>query len=77
MTREIFRKMTKQNQTNINEMTTTETKYQTDFLLPKNTNILSNFKKIVLKTPIKYQENTKKFEKEITNTNWYRYFLGM
>ena len=31
--------MTNRNQTDTNEMTTTETKYPTDFILPKNTNI--------------------------------------
>ena len=35
----IFRKMTNQNQIDTNEMTNTETKYQTDFILPQNTNI--------------------------------------
>ena len=43
-------------------MTTTETKYQTDFTLPKNANIKPTVNKVVLKIPIKYQENTKKFE---------------
>ena len=33
-----FRKMTNQNQTDTNERVTTETKYQTDVFLPKNTN---------------------------------------
>ena len=32
------------------------------FILPKNTNIKPTFNKVVLKIPIKYQENTKKFE---------------
>ena len=32
------------------------------FILPKNTNIKPNFNKAVLNIPIKYQENTKKFE---------------
>ena len=31
--------MTNQNQTDTNEMTNTETKYQTNFILPQNTNI--------------------------------------
>ena len=30
--------MRNQNQTDTNEIATTETKYQTDFILPKNTN---------------------------------------
>ena len=30
--------MTKRNQTDTNEMANTETKYQTDFILAKNTN---------------------------------------
>ena len=41
--------MTNRNQTDTNEMATTETKYQTDFILPKNTNIKPNFNKAVLK----------------------------
>ena len=51
------------------------------FILPKNTNISPNLKKIVLKIPIKYQENTKKFGTEIPNTDlvlvfsWYIKFL--
>ena len=32
------------------------------FILPANTNIIPTFNKVVLKIPIKYQENTKKFE---------------
>ena len=35
----IFRKMESQNQTDTNEMATTETKYQTDFYSAVNTNI--------------------------------------
>ena len=35
----IFRKMTNRNQTDTNEMTNTEAKYQTNFILPQNTNI--------------------------------------
>ena len=35
----IFRKMTNRNQTDTNEMTTIETKYQNNFILPQNTNI--------------------------------------
>ena len=31
--------MTNRNQTDTNEIATTETKYQTHFILPKNTNI--------------------------------------
>ena len=42
-------------------MATTETKYQTDFYSAENTNIKPNFNKSVLKIPMKYQENTKKF----------------
>ena len=34
----IFRKMTNRNQTYTNEIATAETKYQTDFILPKNAN---------------------------------------
>ena len=78
----IFRKMANRNQTNTNEMTTTETKCQTNFYsVEKHTNIWSNFNKIVLKMPIKYQENTKKFGTEIPNTDlvlvfsWYSKFL--
>ena len=47
----------------------------------KNTNILPNFYKGVLKIPIKYQENTNKFGTEIPNTDlvlvffWYTKFL--
>ena len=52
----IFSKMANQNQTDTNEMATIETKYQTDFTLPKNTNISPNFKRGVLKIPIKYQK---------------------
>ena len=54
--------MTNQNQTDTNEMATTETKYQTDFYSAEKYNIIPTFNKVVLKTPIKYQENTKKFE---------------
>ena len=64
----IFRKMTNRNQTETNEMATTETKYRTDFILPKNTNVKPNFKATVLKMPIKYQQNTKKYWTEIPNT---------
>ena len=35
----IFRKVSNRNQTDTNEMETTETKYQTDFYSAKNTNI--------------------------------------
>ena len=35
----IFRKMTNRNQTDTNEMTNTETKYQTNFILPQSTDI--------------------------------------
>ena len=75
----IFRKISNRNQTDTNEMATTETKYQTDFYSVKNTNILPNFNKGFLKIPIKYQENTKKFGTGIPNTDlvlvfsWYRY----
>ena len=51
----IFRKMTNRNQTDTIEMATTETKYQTVFILTKNTNIKPTFNKVVLKIPIKYQ----------------------
>ena len=54
-------KLQNRNQTNTNEMATTETKYQTDFYYAENTNIKPNFNKAVLKIPIKYQENIKKF----------------
>ena len=76
----IFRKITNRNQTDTNEMATGETKYQTDFILPKNTNIKPKFKKIVLNMPIKYQENTKNFGTEVPNTDlllvfsWYTKF---
>ena len=53
--------MTNRNQTDTNEMAATETKYQTDFILPKNTNIKPNFNKALLKItdkiPRKYQES--------------------
>ena len=39
------------------------------FILPKNINIKPNFKKIVLKIPIKYHENTNKFGTKKTNTD--------
>ena len=32
------------------------------FILPKSTNIKPTFNNVVLKIPIKYQANTKKFE---------------
>ena len=58
-----FRKMTNQNQTDTNEMTTTETRNTKPiFILPKNANIKPTFNKFVLKIPIKYQEITNKFE---------------
>ena len=46
-------------------MATAETENESDFYSVKNTNIKSNFKKIVLKMPIRYQENTNKFGTEI------------
>ena len=56
----IFRKFSNRNQTDTNEMATTETKYQTDFYSAKNTNILPNFNKGLPqntdKIPRKYQE---------------------
>ena len=61
--------MTNRKQTDTNEMATTETKYKTFFILPKNTNIQPNFKKVVLKIPIKYQEINKKFGTEIKISN--------
>ena len=77
----ICRKISNRNQTDTNEMATTETKYQTDFYSAKNTNIEPNFKKSFLIIPIKYQENTKKFGTEIPNTDlvsvfsWYTIFF--
>ena len=74
----IFRKISNRDQTDTNEMATTETKYQTDFYSAKNTNILP---KDFLKIPIKYQENTNKFGTEILNTDlvlvfsWHTKFL--
>ena len=47
------------------------------FILPKNTNIKLTFNKVVLKIPIKYQENTKKFETQYQIPIWYWYFLGI
>ena len=74
--------MTNQNQTDTNEIATTETKYQTDFYAAKKkNNNLPSFKKAVHKIPIKYQENTKKIGTEIPNTDlvlvfsWYTKFL--
>ena len=73
--------MTNQNQTDANEIATTETKYQTDFYSAEKYNIKPTFNKVVLKIPIKYQENTKKFETLIPNTDlvlvfsWYTKFL--
>ena len=58
-------------------MVTTETKYQTNFILPKNTNIKPNFNTNVLKIPITYQENTNKFGHKYQIPIWYRYFLGI
>ena len=43
-------------------MATTETKYQTDFYPAEKYNIKPTFNKVVLKIPIKYQENAKKLE---------------
>ena len=70
-------------QTETNEMTTRETKYQTEFYSAKTTNIKPKFKKIVLNMPIKYQENTKNFGTEVPITDlvlafswsWYTKFL--
>ena len=51
------------------------------FILPKNTKIEPNLTLNVLKMPIKYQENTKKFGIEKPNTDlvlvfsWYTKFL--
>ena len=75
--------MTNRNQTDTNEIATTETKYQTYFYSSeKNTNIEPNLVKIApLKLPIKYQEITQKFRAEISNTDfvwvfsWYTKFL--
>ena len=73
--------MTNRNQTDTDEMTNTETKYQTNFILPQKTNILPNFNKNIHKIPIKYQENTNKFGTEIPNTDlvlvfsWYTNFF--
>ena len=74
--------MTNRNQTDTNEMATIETKYQTIFILPKNTNIKANFNKAVLKIPIKYQENTKKIPSKKTSKIWdintkYRFGIGI
>ena len=55
-------------QTKTNEMTTRETKYQTDFHSAKTNNIKPKFKKIVLNMPIKYQENAKNFGTKVPNT---------
>ena len=68
-----FRKITNRNQTDTNEIATAETKNQTVFILQKKNNIKPNSKKTVLKIPIKYQENTKKFG---TNTE-YRVGIGI
>ena len=62
----IFRKMTNQNQTDTNEMATTETKYQTDFYSAEKYNIKPTFNKVVLKTPIKYQEIYQEYQKDET-----------
>ena len=70
----IFRKITSQNQTDTNEMATTETKYQTDFYSAQKYQYLTNFKKIVFKIPIKYQEDTKKFRDRNTK---YRFGFGI
>ena len=73
--------MTNQNQTDTNEMATTETKHQTDFYPAEKYQIKPNLTLNVLKMPIKYQENTKKFGIEKPNTDlvlvfsWYTKFL--
>ena len=63
-------------------MATTETKYQTDFYSAEKYQYLTKFNKSVLKMPIIYQENTKKFGTEyLPNTDlvwafsWYTNFL--
>ena len=67
--------MTNLNQTDTSEIATTVTKYQTDFILPKNTNIKPNFKETVHtqdsdKIPRKCQE--------IWNRNTkYRFGIGI
>ena len=71
--------MTNQNQTDTNEMATTEAKCQTDFYAAEKYQYLTKLNKTVLKMPVKYQENTKEFATEIPNTDlvlvfpWYRY----
>ena len=73
--------MANQNQTDTNEMATTETKYQTNFYSAEKYQYLTKFNKIVLNMPMKYQGNTKKFWTEIPNADlvfvfsWYTKFL--
>ena len=57
-----------------NKMTTTETKYQTDFILPKNTNRKPNFNKAVLKSTDKIPRKCQ----EIWDINTkYRFGIGI
>ena len=75
--------MTNRNQTDTNEMATVGTKYKNDFILPKISPISPNFKQIVHKTKIKYQENRKMGQKYripidlVMVISWYVYqFFG-
>ena len=65
----IFRKKTDRNQTDTNEMATTESKYQTNFYSAEKYQYLTKIKQIVPKISTKYRENTKKLVTEITTTN--------
>ena len=77
-----FTKMTNQNQTDTNEIATTETKYQTDFY---SAEIISIFNQILSRPYSRFRQNTKKIPinlgTEIPNTDlvlafsWYTKFL--
>ena len=74
----IFRKMTNQNQTDTNEMATTETKYQTDFYSAEKIPILNLILTLsVLKMPINTKKIPRKLGQKYQIPIWFGYFLGI
>ena len=74
----IFRKITNRNQTNANEIATTETKYQTDCYSSEKMPI---FNQILYRSYSRHRSNTKKIPKKLGQDYqipiWYCYFLGI
>ena len=71
----IFRKITNRNQTDTNEMTNTETKFQTNFYSAQKYQYLTKFYQDHSQNSDKIPRNTKKFGTEIPNT--YRFGFGV